>query len=332
MEILSMIIGHLEKPISLVNRMDRRDFLRAGMLGAAAIGLAPLHSVQGFMPVPLHAFPPLPALAIVDGSNIAQTVRAAVDALGGMSVFVKKGDVVLLKPNMSFPNPPEWGSTTHPDVIREVVRLCVEAGAKRVVAVDFPMRRAAACLERSGMTALAASLPELTFVELHEEQQFEMVAAPNAVEFKEIAVAKLARKADVLINLPTAKAHSGTTVSFGMKNLMGLIYERGAFHGDYNLSSAVADLAGVIRPQLTIMDAVHALLDNGPQGPGTVRTLNTIIAGTDPVAVDAATLDIAQWTGRTLKPADVRHIALAAERGMGTLKITEDLISRTSLG
>lgn len=311
--------------------MDRRNFLKAGMLGAAAVGLVPLHRAGSAISTPFNPAGQA-ALAIVDGKDIAAAVRAAVNALGGISSFVKSGDVVLLKPNMSFPNPPEWGTTTHPDVLREVVRLCVEAGAKRIVAVDFPMGRASACFERSGMNALAESLPEMTFVELREEQQFEVVAAPKAVEFKELAVAKLARKANVLINLPTAKSHGGTTVSFGMKNLMGLIYNRRAFHGEYDLSSSVADLAGVIRPQLTIMDAVHCLLDSGPQGPGTVKTLNTIIAGSDPVAVDAATLALTQWNGRTLNPSDVRHIALAAERGVGSLHVPMEQIVRTSLG
>ncbi len=311
--------------------MDRRNFLKAGMLGAAAVGLVPLHRAGAAISAPFN--PAAQAtLAIVDGKDIAAAVRAAVNALGGISSFVKSGDVVLLKPNMSFPNPPEWGTTTHPDVLREVVRLCVEAGAKRIVAVDFPMGRASTCFERSGLNALAESLPEMTFVELREEQQFEVVAAPKAVEFKELAVAKLARKANVLINLPTAKAHGGTTVSFGMKNLMGLIYNRRAFHGEYDLGSSVADLAGVIRPQLTIMDAVHCLLDNGPQGPGTVKTLSTIIAGNDPVAVDAATLGLTQWNGRTLNPSDVRHIALAAERGVGSLHVPIEQIVRTSLG
>jgi uncharacterized protein (DUF362 family) len=182
------------------------------------------------------------------------------------------------------------------------------------------------------MTALTEAMPELTFVELGEEQQFETIQTPEAVEFKEIAVAKILQRADVLINLPTAKHHGGTTVSFAMKNLMGLIYDRRVFHGTYNLSSGVADLACVIRPQLTIMDAVHVMLDSGPQGPGTVQTLNRIIAGSDQVAVDAATLDIAQWAGRALKPADVRHIALAAERGAGSLTVADTLIARISLG
>jgi uncharacterized protein (DUF362 family) len=312
--------------------MDRRHFLRSGIVSAVAFGLTPLHRVPGFGSQVGSTVTTDTALSIVDGPDIAATVRAAVNALGGMGHFVKNGDVVLLKPNMSFANPPEWGSTTHPEVIREVVRLCVEAGAKRVIAVDFPMRRASVCLERSGMTALAASMPELTFVELGEETQFESIQTPEAVEFKEVAVAKLARKADVLINLPTAKAHGGTTVSFGMKNLMGLIFDRRVFHGEYDLGSAVADLASVIRPPLTIVDAVHCLLDNGPQGPGTVKTLNTILAGSDPVAVDAATLGLTQWNGRTLSPADVRHIALAADRGVGSLRVPMEQIVRTSLG
>ncbi|MBR9977326.1 MAG: DUF362 domain-containing protein [Bacteroidetes bacterium] len=324
--------------------MKRRHFLQAGVLGASALGLASMFRLDSmFAASPAGSVLPagttqsagaaLPAqLSIVEGTDIAAAVRTAVQALGGMDAFVSPGDVVLLKPNMSFPNPPEWGSTTHPDVIREVVRLCAEAGARRIIATDFPMRRSTACLERSGMTALTGEMPDLSFVELGEEQQFEVIASPDTVEFKEIAVAKILQRADVLINLPTAKHHGGTTVSFGMKNLMGLIYDRRIFHGTYDLSSAVADLAFTIRPQLTIMDAVHALLDSGPQGPGTVQTLNYILAGIDPVAVDAATLDIAQWAGRTLNPSDVRHIALAAERGAGSLQIAEHLISRNTLG
>ncbi|HOJ03803.1 MAG TPA: DUF362 domain-containing protein [Bacteroidota bacterium] len=311
--------------------MRRRAFLKAGMLGAAVLGAGPLHRLNAFS-LPMPSPSASATLSVIKGSDIAATVRAAIEAVGGMSAYVKPGNVVLLKPNVSFANPPEWGSTTHPEVIREVVRLCKEAGAKRIVTVDFPMRRAAQCFERSGISALAAEVPEMTFQELGQEQHFENIATPDCVEFKEIAVAKLLRKADVFINLPTAKAHNGTTVSFGMKNLMGLIHDRGAFHGRYNLSSAVADLATVLRPQLTVMDAWYALLDNGPQGPGSVEQLNTIVAGVDPVAVDAITLGLTPWSGRTLTPEGVRHIALAAERGAGTLHPDEAGIARATLG
>jgi uncharacterized protein (DUF362 family) len=210
--------------------------------------------------------------------------------------------------------------------------MCAEAGAKRIIAADFPMRRAASCFERSGMNALAADLPELTFVELGEDKHFERVPAPDAVEFKEIGIAKLLRKADVFINLPSAKAHSGTTVSFGLKNLMGVIQDRGLFHQEYDLHSAVADLATLVRPQLTILDAAYVLLTNGPGGPGRIEQLDTIIAGTDPLAVDAAGTGLGEWNDRMLKPGDVRHLALAAERGVGSFTVPEEQIIRTTLG
>ena len=318
--------------------MKRRDLLKAGLLAAAAIPALPPRSIFAAptsAPAPgllSHALAPDPMLSVIKGADIAASVRASVDALGGMARFVKAGDVVFLKPNMSFPNPPEWGSTTHPEVIRTVVKMCAEAGAKRIIAADFPMRRAESCLERSGMTALAAELSELTFVQLGDAKHFETVAAPKAVEFKDVAVAKLLRKADVFINLPSAKAHSGTVVSFGMKNLMGVIENRGVFHQGYDLQSAVADLAGLVRPQLTILDASYALLTNGPGGPGRSEQLDTIIAGTDPVAVDAAGIGLAEWNNRTLTPSDVRHIALAAERGVGSLTVPEEQIVRRTLG
>ncbi|MBE0642871.1 MAG: DUF362 domain-containing protein [Bacteroidetes bacterium] len=318
--------------------MKRRDLLKAGLLAAAAIPALPLRSMLAGPAIThapgllSHALAPDPMLAVMKGADIAATVRASVDALGGMQRFVKSGDVVFLKPNMSFPNPPEWGSTTHPEVIRAVVKMCAEAGAKRIIAADFPMRRAASCFERSGMTALAAELPELTFVELGEEKHFDLVPAPDAVEFKEVAVAKLLRKADVFINLPSAKAHSGTTVSFGLKNLMGVIQNRRTFHEDFDLHGAVADLAGIVRPHLTILDAAYALLTNGPGGPGRMEQLDTIIAGTDPLAVDAAGIGLAEWSNRTLKPSDVRHLALAAERGVGSFTVPEEQIIRKTLG
>jgi len=317
--------------------MRRRALLKTGLLAAAAIPVLPLRSVlageHAAAPSLLsHSLAPDPMLSVIRSADIPAAVRAAVDALGGMKRFVKAGDVVFLKPNVSLPNPPEWGSTTHPEVIRTVVTLCVEAGAKRIVAGDFPMSRARLCFERSGMTTLAGELPELTFVELGEDKQFERVAAPDAEEFKEITVAKLLRKADVFINLPSAKAHSATAVSFGLKNLMGVIKDRGIFHMGYDLHNAVVDLAALLRPQLTILDASYALLTNGPGGPGRMEKLDTIIAGTDPLAVDAAGIGLAEWNDRSMKPADVRHLALAAERGVGNMTVPEEQIIRKTLG
>ena len=165
-----------------------------------------------------------------------------------------------------------------------------------------------------------------------DERDFETVPAQNAKEFGDVAVAKLLRKADVFINLPTAKAHSGTSVSLGLKNLMGVIHDRRSFHGEYDLHSAIADLAMVVRPQLTILDAHYALLTNGPGGPGRVDQPGTVIAGIDPLAVDAAGVHLAEWNNRATDPGQIRHLALAAERGVGSLHVPEEQIVRTNLG
>jgi uncharacterized protein (DUF362 family) len=301
--------------------MDRRRFLFT-----AACGLGSLHAASALPRLGRLGEPAQLAFSV--NENAAAAVRAAVDAVGGIARFVTPGAVVLLKPNVSFPNPPEWGSTTHPAVIAAMATLCAEAGAKRVIAADYPMGRAAQCFERSGLNALLAERKDISFVELKEESQFELVELPAGEEVRQLAVAKLLRKADVFINLPTAKTHSATGVSFGLKNLMGLFWDRYPFHRSYNLHNAIVDLATVMKPQLTVLDAMYALTTNGPQGPGKVVRLNTVVAGSDPVAVDAAGLSLAEWNNRTTDARGVEHIARAADRGIGTADLASLRIAR----
>lgn len=304
--------------------MNRRKFLQSSLLGIGTINSLDTLTALSKEDAAYD-------LAIIKGSDIAATVKASIDAVGGITRFVKAGDIVLLKPSMSFPNPPTWGSTTHPDVIRAVVKLCADADAKRIVVTEFPMSRAKLCFDRSGMTELARSLPEMTFVELKEESQFEKVSVPSGQEVKEIQIAKLIGKADVFINLPTAKSHSATEVSFGLKNLMGLFWNREPFHQEHNLHNAIVDLATVIKPHLTILDAAYVLLTNGPQGPGKIEQLNTMIAGIDSVAVDAAGCELCEWNNRSTSPESVQHIAKAAERGIGMIDILKLKVLRKNL-
>jgi len=182
------------------------------------------------------------------------------------------------------------------------------------------------------MAELAASTRSFTFVELKGERHFETVPVPGGEEVQELRVARLLRKADVFINLPTAKAHSATGVSFGLKNLMGLFWERQPFHQKYDLHNAIVDLASIMPPRLTVLDATYGLLTNGPQGPGKVDQLNTIIAGVDPVAVDAEACLLAPWNGRTTDAGNIMHLARAAERGLGELALSPDLVYRKELG
>jgi uncharacterized protein (DUF362 family) len=127
----------------------------------------------------------------------------------------------------------------------------------------------------------------------------------------------------VLINLPVAKSHSATGVSLGMKGLMGLIWDRESFHSQFNINQALTDLATVIKPRLTILDATRALATGGPGGPGEVKKTNLVIAGVDPVAVDAYGVTVVPWYGQNFKGRQVEHLLIAHQRGLGKIDVDQ---------
>ena len=286
--------------------ITRRRFLKSSVVLAAAAG-APR----------ADAAAPSPDLADVSGTDVKAMVKAALDALGGIKSFVHAGDYVVLKANAGFPNPPAWATTTDPLLVATVAQLCVEAKARQVLLLEYPQGKVPEkCIERCGLAAALAPIPQVK-VKLLTPADFVQVEVKGGVELKTVEVAKLLQSADVFINLPVAKNHTDAGVSFGLKNHMGLIKDRKAFHTQYNLHQAVADLGRVIKPQLTVLDGTRALLTNGPVGPGDVATPNRIIAGRDIVAVDTYGLGLAQFNNKQMTVADVRHLELAGKAGLG---------------
>jgi uncharacterized protein (DUF362 family) len=193
-------------------------------------------------------------LAVISGDPAAAT-KKAMEALGGMSRFVKKGQRVVLKPNMSFANPADKASTTHPAVVVAVAQACLEAGAQRVMVLDYPLRKGDLCLERSGILDAFQSLKGVHVLALEERKFYREIKVPQGKVLERVEVMKDILESQVLINLPVAKSHSATGVSMGLKGLMGLIWDRESFHSQFNINQAVADLATVIKPHLTILDA-----------------------------------------------------------------------------
>ena len=132
----------------------------------------------------------------------------------------------------------------------------------------------------------------------------------------------------VLINVPVAKSHSATGVSLGLKGLMGLIWDRESFHSQFNINQGIADLATVIKPQLTILDATRAMASGGPGGPGDVKKPNLIVAGVDPVAVDSYGVGIVPWYGQNFKGRQVEHLLIAHQRGLGKIDVEKLKITK----
>jgi len=293
------------------SRPTRRDFLKTASTGLAA-GLVGRS-------LPLHAAPH-PDLAVVSGDPAA-AARRAVEALGGMSRFVQTGDRVVLKPNMSFASGPERASNTHPAVVYAVAEMCLAAGAKQVMIVDNPLQTAELCLRRAGVADACKGLKN-TYVQMFTDRKFyREIKVPQGKVLDRVEVIKEVLDSQVLICLPQAKSHSNTGISMGIKGLMGLIWDRGSFHGRYNINEALADLATAIRPRLTILDATRALTTGGPGGPGEVVTPNLIIAGTDPVAVDSFGVGVAPWYGQKFQGRQVEHLLAASQRGLGKIDV-----------
>ncbi|MCE5250397.1 DUF362 domain-containing protein [bacterium] len=260
----------------------------------------------------------IPDVAVVRGEP-AKAVARAFDLLGGAGRFIGTGATVLLKPNVSFPNPERFGSTTSPAVVRAVAMLALNAGASRVIVADHTMQDSTRCFDRTGIREAVDGLDGARIIALDREVLFTETAVPGGKALSKVGIAKLIERSDVLINMPCAKSHTATQVSFGLKNLMGLIWDRTHFHTETDLDTAIAELATVIRPQLTLLDATRALVTGGPTGPGKVQELNTVIAGVNPLAVDVYAMTIAPWNNRSVGAQAVRHLAAAADIGLGVI-------------
>lgn len=290
--------------------ISRRDFLKGtASAGVMASLLSSIPSSWG-----QSAYD----LVVVSGAPSPAT-RKALEAMGGISRFVKKGQKVVLKPNMSFARPPEGASNTHPEVVATVAKACIEAGASRVLVIDHTLQRPETCLEISGIAKACQDLKGVYVLALQSRKFYQEVKIPQGKVLERVEIAKEVLESDILISLPVAKSHSATGISMGIKGYMGLIYERGPFHFQYDINEALADLATVIKPQLIILDATRALVTGGPGGPGQVVKPNLVIAGTDPVAVDAYGVTVAPWYGQNFKGRQVEHLLAAHRRGLGQI-------------
>jgi len=295
--------------------MDRRAFLRdsAATLG----GLAVLDAL------PLHAAPaPRPDLAVVHGASPERIVRAAVDALGGIRRFIAKGDVVVVKPNIGWDRTPEQAACTNPEVVATLVRLCLEAGAKTVKVFDRTCNDARRCYVQSGIEAAArAAGAEVSHI---DERRFREVKIPKGVAIQAWPIYIDVLEADKLINVPIAKHHSLGRLTLSLKNWMGVMGEnRGRIH--QRLDETLVDIATVVRPCLTVLDAVRILTAHGPVGGNLadVKRLDTVVAGTDQVAIDAYGATLFGLTG-----ADLGYVREGARRGLGVMDLNRLVVKK----
>ena len=299
-----------------MKRISRRRFTKglSAALAAGPLALSRMSLAQP--PVVAPAVPPLSKLAVAEGKSPAALIDAVLDALGGIKTWVKPGHRVVVKPNIGWDRIPAMAANTNPQVVGQLVKLCKEAGAAEVLVFDRTCNDARRCYTSSGIAkAVEEAGGKTQYIRTSDlEHRFRTVPIPNGNRLKEWPIYIDALDADVYINVPIAKHHSLTRLSLGIKNTMGILGgDRGALHVD--IGEKLADIHRAFRPTLTIMDAYRVLLRNGPTGgnPRDTKLQFTLIAGVDPVAVDAYTTTLFEQ-----KPADVPYIPAGAAAGLGT--------------
>jgi uncharacterized protein (DUF362 family) len=299
-----------------MSNVTRRDFIKqialTGM--SAALSAAGCNPADGTAGGPAASGPSgdQAYLAIVHGPDPAAITEAAIEALGGIKRFVSQGDDVIVKPNICVNYQTyEYAATTNPTVVATLVRLCLGAGAKRVRIMDTPYTGDPETAYRT-CGIYDAVIEAGGEMEVMSRVKFAEYDIPDGRDLKSWTVYRDVMEADVLINAPIAKHHGSSRLTLGCKNLMGIIQRPNQFHR--NLHQRIADLNTLVRPALTVVDAVRILTAHGPGGGNLndVKQLDTIIASHDIITADAYATTLFGLT-----PEDISYVRMGAEMGLG---------------
>ena len=292
--------------------MDRRTFIKLAALSGAGLSMPQgLHRVAEAVESSTR-----PDLVVAHGASPEKIVKAALDALGGIKKFISRGDIVVIKPNIGWDRTPEQAGNTNPEVVAAVVKLCFEAGARKVKVFDRPVNDPRRCYVQSGIAPAVSALgADADYV---DDRKFKDMAI-NGQALKSWPLYTDLFEADKVINIPIAKHHGLAKLTMSMKNWMGVMGgSRRQIH--QKLDESLVDLSTKIKPTLTILDAVRILTANGPQGGSLadVKKLDTIIVGVDQVAIDSY--------GATLfgmKGSDLGYVTLGHQLGLGQMDLSK---------
>ncbi len=264
-------------------------------------------------------------IKIKNDNEIEKAVEHAIKLIGGINKFIKKGEKVLIKPNVCSEKKFTTGITTHPKVIRAVVKQVLKAGAKPIVGESSIIGHSTMkSFEISGIKDALKGL-KVKIIDLNTLKS-RRVKIPNAIRKKEITVSEGAVKVDRIISIPVLKTHMKTLVSLSLKNMKGIEYGREKTNNHMaGLEETIVDLNKRFKPDLSIISGIIGHQGNGPTNGKPIKA-NLIIAGRDPVAVDTVGTILMGFN-----PKKVKHIKLAAEQGLGTNDIHKIKILGTSL-
>lgn len=308
--------------------MKRREFINttagASIAAASALVFGNLKTLFASNPV-LPENEKYDLVAVMNGEP-GQMFDAAIESMGGMGTFVKKGQTVVVKPNIGWDVVPEKAANTNPELVKRIVERCLEAGASDVYVFDYTCDEWTNCYKNSAIEPLAkeagAKVVPGNFEKYYREKDI-----PDGISLKNTKIHELILDSDVFINVPVLKHHSSANLSISMKNLMGVIWDRRYWHKN-NLNQCIADFSTYCKPTLNVVDAYRVMMKNGPRGVSEkdVVTYKTQILSTDIVAADAAAAKIFGSN-----PEEIEYIKMAGDMGVGNYNLAELNINRIKL-
>lgn len=248
-------------------------------------------------------------------SLVFQATKRAIDLIGGISSFIKPHSKVLVKPNLLLAKEPEFGVTTHPEVVRAIVKILKEINCS-IYLGDGPsvwgnqIENVDEVYEKTGMRKVA------------KEESIDLVKFDKKRWRDKFPLTTWLDTCDYLISVPKFKTHDLTILTGSIKNLFGLVWGtyKMELHKRYfsaeDFAKILVDIYAEVRPALTVVDGIVAMEGDGPATGGKLRNKNLLLAGSDCVALDSI---LALIMG--LKPTDILTTQEASNRGLGMADI-----------
>lgn len=311
--------------------MERRQFLRVAALAGLAATFRWEDSMEIMAQSGTNAAGGVYDLVAVMGGEPEVMFRKAIAEVGGMSRFVKKGYKVVVKPNIGWDKAPEYAANTNPKLVEEIVKQCFDSRAKEVVIFDHTCDEWKKCYTNSGIEAVSKKTGA-KMMPGNEESYYKEISLPQAKVLKSTKVHSSILDCDVWINVPVLKNHGGAKMTMSMKNLMGIVWDRGFFHQN-DLQQCIADCSTLSKkPVLNIVDAYRTMKTNGPKGTnlGDVASTKALFLSTDIVAVDTAAAKFFNQVQK-MPLEDVGHLAKAQALKLGTMDIDSLKVKRIKI-
>lgn len=305
--------------------MNRREFIKKaaklGVMAGASSFLSPYSKLMA-----LDKPGKRTTLAAVKNGTPEVMFDKGIAALGGMTKFVKKGQTVVVKPNIGWDTEPELAANTNPNLVARIIKHCYDAGAKKVYVFDHTCDPWRDTYATSGIES-AAKKAGATVVPGNSQDYYQKVSVPGAKTLKSARVHELIISSDVFINVPILKDHGSTGLTMAMKNLMGIVWERGVWHTT-GLHQCIADFTAYRKPDLNVIDCYRIMTQNGPRG---TSAADVQMAGSQVISADIVAADAAAAKIFGTDPSTMKYIKLAAEKGLGEMDLSNVEIKKIYL-